>query len=387
MTAVRDAIFCNLLPFKTLFEHKLRKYSEFFDGEEDFLIKIAAAVEQAIIIYGLTEASIRLKHDRDVIPITMTVIPKKMSLRGQGYRSLVCLHIKGKKIGEGTFKTVYKMPIVFSETWSVTILAALTCNIRPCQGLSHYRNLFAAFRQSPNEVQQYLDIPYAIVPYTSTHSGVSQQKMCILSPLADGDLIYFLHKQESCFDLDACNKLAYQMMQAVAALHSLGFIHRDLKPENFLVYNSTNNGNVMVKLSDWDLVTKKDLQRWAHVGTISYLPGKIIKQWKTSSKFLICHGNRVRVQGRLVRLSNKYGYDTDIYALFLTLAVLYGFRNAGEVDRKKIRRVAKEPNHPLHRQALFLANTHWARYTKPYSAQILLDRFKREVLQLQPGTS
>ena len=69
-------------------------------------------------------------------------------------------------------------------------------------------------------------------------------------------------------------KIFYQIVQAIAYLHSQEIIHRDLKPENILLDNNLN-----VKLCDfgWAIKINSIMRRRSLCGTVEYMAPEVYK--------------------------------------------------------------------------------------------------------------
>lgn len=54
-------------------------------------------------------------------------------------------------------------------------------------------------------------------------------------------------------------KIAYDLIAAIASFHQMGYLHRDLKPENILV-NRNENGEIEIAIIDFDFACRQDDQ-------------------------------------------------------------------------------------------------------------------------------
>ena len=77
----------------------------------------------------------------------------------------------------------------------------------------------------------------------------------IIFELMSSDLRSLLVELDAPLTEQQIKEIFYQMVRAVDHCHSKNILHRDIKLENFLV-DTTPDGNILVKLSDFGLACK-----------------------------------------------------------------------------------------------------------------------------------
>jgi hypothetical protein len=86
-----------------------------------------------------------------------------------------------------------------------------------------------------------------IIRVFDTFVDLERKQYTIVSELLDGDLKYFWQRETPKYRMTHFKSMAYQILSALAFLHSLGFVHRDIKSQNIL-YRKID-GSIQVKVS------------------------------------------------------------------------------------------------------------------------------------------
>lgn len=102
----------------------------------------------------------------------------------------------------------------------------------------------------------------------------------LLSDAADGDLSDFSINDQCTLDVDSVNdlrKYMWQILCAIAHLHSRGYIHRDIKPANILFFNEDEGKGI--RLCDFDMCLPMiDHLEASKAMTPEYTPPEILSQ-------------------------------------------------------------------------------------------------------------
>lgn len=171
-------------------------------------------------------------------------------------------------------------------------------------------------------IQSRLDHPQ-IVPVLG--SNLTVDPPFFVMPLADGNL-----RAKMCGDgfpggLKATISVFMQLVDGVAYAHSNGVIHRDLKPENILFFDEDIFGDEMVRISDFGLGKRMDMesltvtQSYVGMGTAAYMAPEQYRDFKRKAA-----NEPDGDAGQLVLHQDAFaaGYDDDEYTL-LGMAVKY----------------------------------------------------------------
>lgn len=79
------------------------------------------------------------------------------------------------------------------------------------------------------------------------------ESMYIVQELMDMDLHAFITNASASFSVELIKVIMYQIISAIAYIHSRWFFHRDLKPKNILINDNKEVKNVVVKITDFGL--------------------------------------------------------------------------------------------------------------------------------------
>ena len=149
----------------------------------------------------------------------------------------------GKKIGQGGFSEIYE-----SQWLGIPVAVKVIFDPKITEALLEEFN---------NEIEKLFILrhPYIIQLYGITDKEKSQ-KLAVITELAPkGSLFDYLHKNpktKNNLSLDFKNKIAKQLICAMAYIHSRGYVHRDLKTQNILL-----DKNLDIKMCDFGLTKLK----------------------------------------------------------------------------------------------------------------------------------
>lgn len=82
--------------------------------------------------------------------------------------------------------------------------------------------------------------------------------LCIVTELMSTDLRELLCQLDQRLSEEQIKRLFHQVVEAVAHCHQNNIIHRDIKLDNFLVDSVNDNGDILLKLSDFGLACEYD---------------------------------------------------------------------------------------------------------------------------------
>ena len=149
----------------------------------------------------------------------------------------------GKKIGQGWFSEIYEslwlgIPVAVKVIFDPKITEEL-------------------LEEFNNEIEKLFILrhPYIIQLYGITDKEKSQKLAVIMELAPKGSLFDYLHKNpktKNNLSLDFKNKIAKQLICAMAYIHSRGYVHRDLKTQNILL-----DKNLDMKMCDFGLTKLK----------------------------------------------------------------------------------------------------------------------------------
>jgi len=176
-----------------------------------------------------------------------------MSLKLSDFDSL-------KKIGEGTYGTVYKA----RDLRTKSKVALKRIEIDRVEGIS---------ASTLREVALLKQLRHPRI--AQLHSTFfTSHSIFLVFECCDGDLSQFMRKQKR-LSLSAAARITRQIVEGVAFCHSHGVLHRDLKPQNILMSFATQRAKVTdFGLSRAVLLPRRD---WTHeVVTLWYRPPEVL---------------------------------------------------------------------------------------------------------------
>ena len=149
----------------------------------------------------------------------------------------------GKKIGQGGFSEIYE-----SQWLGIPVAVKVIFDPKITEALLEEFN---------NEIEKLFILrhPYIIQLYGITDKEKSQKLAVIMELAPKGSLFDYLHKNpktKNNLSLDFKNKIAKQLICAMAYIHSRGYVHRDLKTQNILL-----DKNLDMKMCDFGLTKLK----------------------------------------------------------------------------------------------------------------------------------
>ncbi|OHT08700.1 CMGC family protein kinase [Tritrichomonas foetus] len=132
------------------------------------------------------------------------------------------------KLGEGSFAEVFK--VKSRQTNEIFAIKRLKKRCRSIEEANRLPEISAlkALQGHPNIVKL-LD-----VLYDSSHGYLA-----IVFEMLDKNLYELIRDHKHAYDEKTCLVLAYQLLKAVANMHSKNLFHRDIKPENCMVNKNT----------------------------------------------------------------------------------------------------------------------------------------------------
>jgi renal tumor antigen len=140
------------------------------------------------------------------------------------------------KLGEGTFSEVFKVRSCQGDDfYAVKRLKRRYNSVSAVQNIAEVLSL-QQLQGHPNIISL-LDVIY------DGHKGY----VALVFELMDCNLHELSKEHEGPFDERTALVLAYQLLSAIAFLHSKGLFHRDIKPENCMV----DRGTLALKLADF----------------------------------------------------------------------------------------------------------------------------------------
>ncbi|KAI8391154.1 kinase-like domain-containing protein [Radiomyces spectabilis] len=148
-------------------------------------------------------------------------------------------------IGNGSFGSVQKAKSkATSKIVAIKTMKRKFDNVAECEKLLESR-LLTLLPPHQNVVQLY-DTFYT-----------PENDLCFVMEYMEGGNLYQLmnqrRKANEVFSIDELRHIFYQILSAVAHIHSHGIFHRDMKPENLLISFPSSSGEPVIKLADFGL--------------------------------------------------------------------------------------------------------------------------------------
>jgi len=159
-----------------------------------------------------------------------------------------------KIIGKGSFGVIYQATLFGNDiennfalkleknpkgTFSSQIQKEV-CILKECKGLKGFATLY--------------------------NYGIYNTSSYMVISLLGNNLNKTLHKSDGRFDQETTLRVAFQMIDRIAAFHQKGFVHRDIKPENFVL--GINEDSKILYLIDFGL-SKKYIENNKHIPMLS----------------------------------------------------------------------------------------------------------------------
>ena len=139
------------------------------------------------------------------------------------------------KLGEGTFAEVFKVKSVTGQVFAVKRLKKRYRAIDEVNRLPEILSL-KQFQGHPNVID------LVDVIYDNKNGSVA-----MVFELMDCNVYELISQHRKPFDEDTTLILIYQLLSAIALMHSKNMFHRDVKPENCMV----NKNTMVLKLADF----------------------------------------------------------------------------------------------------------------------------------------
>ena len=145
------------------------------------------------------------------------------------------------KIGEGSFSIVYKVRKI--KTGKLYALKVMKDRFRTVDDVKQNMEIQVMDSLSNNDNAVKL---YEIV------FEPQKNRLSLVMDLMDCSLLDIISPESAKLSVNDCLRLIYQLLTALAQLHSIGYIHRDIKPENCLI----KKDSMTLKLADFGSTRK-----------------------------------------------------------------------------------------------------------------------------------
>ena len=164
----------------------------------------------------------------------------------------------GKRIGEGTYGTVYDGLDTRTETRVVIKL------------LQHRTE--QAIGREIEALKAIQNIPYCISIKSIERV---QSRVYIIMSYCPYDLEQIIHSTTSNLPLSLLKSYMYMLCTALTDVHEIGLCHRDLKPNNIMI---NENGHIAIIDFGMSRQRKKEEEEWTcQVVTRSYRPPELVR--------------------------------------------------------------------------------------------------------------
>ncbi|KAK3956398.1 hypothetical protein QBC32DRAFT_310131 [Pseudoneurospora amorphoporcata] len=207
------------------------------------------------------------------------------------------------KIGQGAFATVY--------------MIADKMNGRPYAAKELDKRRFmkngVLDQKVENEMKIMQSVSHENIVQFKEHLNPDDQHLYIIMEyVSGGDLGKYIGNNGPFSEPDT-QKIASQLVNALAYLHDKKITHRDVKPDNILIQSRSP---LVVKLSDFGLSKMTDHDAtflWTFCGTLLYCAPEVYAEFEQYDEF----GRRNLRHGylRQPRRSQRYDHNVDIWSL------------------------------------------------------------------------
>ncbi|KAK1781332.1 hypothetical protein QBC45DRAFT_64553 [Copromyces sp. CBS 386.78] len=207
------------------------------------------------------------------------------------------------KIGQGAFATVY--------------MIADKMNGRPYAAKELEKRRFmkngVLDQKVENEMKIMQSVSHPNIVQFKEHLNPDDQHLyLIMEFVGEGDLAKYIGNNGPFSEPDT-QKIASQLVNALAYLHDKKITHRDVKPDNILIQSRSP---LVVKLTDFGLSKMTDHDAtflWTFCGTLLYCAPEVYAEFEQYDEF----GRRNLRHGypRQPRRSQRYDHNVDIWSL------------------------------------------------------------------------
>jgi serine/threonine protein kinase len=162
--------------------------------------------------------------------------------------------IKGDKIGQGVYATVYKA--IDTETSSIFAVKSISLK-------SKYQDRSKIISSIQKEVEILKTLDHNnIIKFYQTDIDIENHEIFIICEYAANRDLLSLIKEFHPLSIKTIQKFTKEVTRALEYIHMKGIIHRDLKCENILIDTESN-----VKLSDFGLSCLKENRKKNFAGS------------------------------------------------------------------------------------------------------------------------
>ena len=176
--------------------------------------------------------------------------------------------IKGDKIGQGVYATVYKaLDPETSSIFAVKSISLRNRNLDPSRIISSI--------QREVEILKSLD-HINIIKFYQTDIDIENHEIFIICEYASNKDLLSLVKEFHPLSIRTIQKFTKEVLRALEYIHNKGIVHRDLKCENILIDKDS-----VVKLNDFGLSCLRENQKNEFVGSPYWMAPEIYagKEW------------------------------------------------------------------------------------------------------------